>query len=64
MAHLTDNVTWREPQEAKQAEFEASVAKLRPLVEQIELTNKLIDQIVYKLYWLTEEEIAILEGRA
>lgn len=64
MAHLTDNVTWREPQEAIQAEFEASVAKFRPLLERIELTNKLIDQIVYKLYWLTEEEIAILEGRA
>jgi hypothetical protein len=22
-----------------------------------------IDQIVYKLYWLTEEEITIIEGR-
>jgi hypothetical protein len=30
----------------------------------IELTDDLIDQIVYKLYGLTEEEIAIVEGRA
>lgn len=27
-------------------------------------TDRLIDQIVYKLYGLTEEEIAIVEGRA
>lgn len=26
-------------------------------------TDQLIDQIVYKLYGLTEEEIAIVEGR-
>ena len=30
----------------------------------IRLTDDLIDQIVYKLYGLTEEEIAIVEGRA
>ncbi|MFW6116815.1 MAG: Eco57I restriction-modification methylase domain-containing protein, partial [bacterium] len=30
----------------------------------IELTDDLIDQIVYKLYGLTEEEIAIVEGQA
>jgi hypothetical protein len=30
----------------------------------IALTDDLIDQIVYKLYGLTEEEIAIVEGRA
>ena len=28
------------------------------------LTNDLIDQIIYKLYGLTEDEIAIVEGRA
>ena len=58
------DITRREPQEAIRSEFEASVTKLRPLVERIELTDKLIDQIVYKLYGLTEDEIAVVEGRA
>jgi len=30
---------------------------------QIEATNRQIDALVYKLYGLTEEEIAIVEGR-
>lgn len=29
----------------------------------IQLTDELIDQIVYRLYGLTEEEITIVEGR-
>ena len=58
------DITRREPQEAIRSEFEASVTKLRPLVERIELTDKLIDQIVCKLYGLTEDEIAVVEGRA
>lgn len=29
---------------------------------QIEVTDKQIDQLVYKLYGLTEEEIKIVEG--
>lgn len=57
------DVTRREPQEIIRAEFEASLAKLKPLLEGIELTDKLIDQMVYKLYGLTEEEIAMVEGR-
>jgi hypothetical protein len=32
-------------------------------LEIIELTDKLIDQIVYKLYGLTEEEIRVVEER-
>ena len=57
------DVTRREPQETIRAEFDASLAKLRPLLDSIELTDKLIDQIVYQLYGLTEEEIAVVEGR-
>ena len=38
--------------------------RYRELVERIARTDWLIDQIVYKLYGLTEEEIAIVEGRA
>jgi len=33
------------------------------LVERIASTDALIDQIVYRLYGLTEEEIAVVEGR-
>lgn len=40
---------------------EAELAEVR---RKIQLTDDLIDQIVYKLYGLTEEEIAIVEGQA
>jgi hypothetical protein len=43
------------------AALEADLAEVRC---KIQLTDDLIDQIVYKLYGLTEEEIAIVEGRA
>ena len=43
------------------AALEAELAEVR---RKIRLTDDLIDQIVYKLYGLTEEEIAIVEGRA
>lgn len=38
-----------------------SISKLKPLLTRIEATDDLIDQIVYKLYWLTEEEILVLD---
>jgi len=44
--------------------YDSSVAKLKPLMEKIDATDALIDQIVYKLYGLTEEEIRIVEGSA
>ena len=53
----------REPAEALRAEFEGSMGKLGPLREKIERTDRLIDAVVYRLYGLTEEEIAIVEGR-
>jgi hypothetical protein len=53
----------REPQENLRLEFDASLAKLRPLMERIAATDGLIDQIVYRLYGLTEEKIAIVEGK-
>ena len=58
------DVTRREPQEISRAEFQASVTKLRPLLERIELTHKLIDQMVYKLYGLTDAEITVVEDEA
>jgi hypothetical protein len=54
--------TRREPKEKLQAEFNASVGKLAPLLKRIEATDELIDQIVYKLYGLTSDEIKIVEG--
>jgi hypothetical protein len=38
------------------------MGKLGPLRERIRQTDGLIDAVVYKLYGLTEEEIAIVEG--
>jgi len=52
----------REPAEALRAEFEGSVSKLLPLLERIRQTDELIDDVVYRLYGLTEEEIRIVEG--
>jgi hypothetical protein len=45
------------------AEFEGSMGKLGPLRERIRQTDGLIDQVVYRLYALTEEEIRIVEGK-
>ncbi len=53
----------REPAEALRSEFEGSVGKLTPLRERIRQTDELIDAVVYRLYGLTAEEIAIVEGR-
>ena len=54
----------REPGEAQRAEFEGSAGKLTPLRERIRQTDELIDEVVYKLYGLTEEEIGIVKGKA
>ncbi len=40
------------------------MATLGPLLARIEETDRLIDQVVYKLYGLTDEEIGIVEGVA
>lgn len=37
-------------------------AELAAVRTQIERTDRLIDQVVYRLYGLTEEEIAVVEG--
>ena len=44
-------------------EYEASLARVLPLKERLARTDRLIDQIVYALYGLTKDEIAIVEGR-
>ncbi len=42
-------------------EYEKSLSVLLPIKERLRWTDELIDQIVYRLYGLTEEEIAIVE---
>jgi hypothetical protein len=59
---LSVNPTTRAVQEPIETEFNASMAKLTPLKAKIAATDRLIDLIVYKLYGLTEEEIALVEG--
>ena len=48
--------------ESLEREFTASLAKLKPLLTRIQRTDGLIDQTVYRLYGLTDEEIATVEG--
>lgn len=43
--------------------YERSIAKLHLIKERLRLTDALIDQIVYRLYGLTEEEIQIVEEK-
>ncbi len=56
------NLSNRELQKNLKGEFEGSMRKLRPLIERIEKTDELIDQVVYRLYGLTEEEIRVVEA--
>ena len=53
----------RKKQELLEKHFTKSMLLLEPLKEKIKLTNNLIDQIVYKLYGLTPEDIEIVEGK-
>ncbi len=59
---LTVNPDTRTFQDAIEREYNASIAKLTPVKARIYATDRLIDLIVCRLYGLTEEEIAIVEG--
>jgi hypothetical protein len=43
--------------------YQETLRTLLPIKEKLKRTDALIDQIVYKLYGLTESEIALIEGR-
>ena len=45
------------------SEFSSAVKALTPLKARIKATDDLIDQIVYRLYGLSDAEIAIVEGQ-
>ncbi|MDY6878589.1 MAG: hypothetical protein SWK90_20620 [Chloroflexota bacterium] len=49
-------------QEQLAGEYERSLGKLLPLKARLAGTDRLIDLIVYRLYGLTEEEVAVVEG--
>ncbi len=50
-------------QESLGREFTASLDKLNPLLTHIQQADALIDQVVYQLYGLTDEEIAVVEDK-
>ena len=50
-------------QESLEHEFTSSLAKLNPLFARIQRTDALIDQVVYQLYGLTDEESTVVEGK-
>jgi len=56
------NLSSRDFYENIKSEYEKSLTKLLPLKEKLRKTDWLIDQIVYKLYGLSEEEIKLVEG--
>lgn len=53
----------RKTQELLERHFNKSMSLLEPLKEKIKATDELIDDIVYKLYCLTDEEIEVVEGK-
>ncbi|MBF0457469.1 MAG: Eco57I restriction-modification methylase domain-containing protein [Nitrospirae bacterium] len=59
---LSINLSQREKQELLETEFTNSKSILAPLNTKIDNTDILIDNIVYKLYGMTEEEVKIIEG--
>src|SRR5690606_29511888 len=57
--HITANLSDKAIEARIAREYEASLGVLLPLKERLAHTDRLIDQIVYQLYGLTDEEIAI-----
>jgi len=51
-------------QERLAREYQASLDKLLPLKARLVATDRLIDLIVYRLYGLTEEEVAVVEDHS
>jgi hypothetical protein len=55
---------WESVKGEVQAEYEQSLATLRPIKQRLAETDALIDKIVYRLYGLTEEEVRLIEQPA
>lgn len=61
---IQTNLRSREIFDIIKAEYLQSLSRLLPIKEKLRKTDGLIDQIVYKLYGLTEEEIKLVENRS
>ncbi|MFM5980446.1 MAG: Eco57I restriction-modification methylase domain-containing protein [Sphaerospermopsis kisseleviana] len=59
---LKIDISGRKEQETLAKEYQASLNTLLPIKKQLKQCDWLIDEIVYKLYKLTSEEKAIIEG--
>lgn len=55
------NIKSRENYQSLKTEFEKSIQVINPLLQEISVTDQEIDQMVYQLYGLTDEEIKIIE---
>jgi hypothetical protein len=60
---LQADLSARAFQERLAREYQASLDKLLPLKVRLAATDRLIDLVVYRLYGLTEEEVAAVGGR-
>ncbi|MDO8445587.1 MAG: hypothetical protein Q7T53_05700 [Deltaproteobacteria bacterium] len=56
------NLSSRDVQEQLEKHFSESASRLAPIKAGLEATDELIDEIVYRLYGLTEDEINIVKG--
>ncbi|RZB33415.1 MAG: hypothetical protein SRB1_01147, partial [Desulfobacteraceae bacterium Eth-SRB1] len=56
------NLSNRQFQANLKNEFDQSLSKLKPMMDRIEKTDWLIDQAVYRLYGLTDEELEVLQN--
>lgn len=59
---LSIDLSSRKTQELLETNITKSMTILGPLKEKIKATDELIDDIVYKLYGLTDEEIRVVSG--
>lgn len=61
--NITINLSEREVHERLEKTLDKSMSILTPLKARIKATDALVDEIVYRLYGLTENEIKIVEGK-
>ena len=55
------NLKSRKPLDTIKSEYEKSLSRLLPFREKLYKTDWFIDQIVYELYRLTQDEIKLVE---
>ncbi len=59
---ISINPSDRGKQKLFETDFTKSMSVLEPLKTKIKATDELIDEIVYRLYGLTKEEVGIVKG--